>query len=237
MMNEFHFGPIFGSDYINEVKGEAEAYNSRRIGYERASHEHKNGFIKKCAEKDNEDAKRNNTHHEPMKTAQDYKERQKHANHLKRNADNINNYREIEHLSKKYTSNNNKASNESVDFEKGELNMSKNEFHFGPLFESNYLEEKCKSGKGSGCKSCSEEEENKDLKIDDKELDECGDNKKNVKEAAYNGKAIEKDEDPTEPSLDDIVNTEEDIAANYHFGPAFGQQSIFHDESKKRYRS
>ena len=35
--------------------------------------------------------------------------------------------------------------------------------------------------------------------------------------------AFNDDKDPTEPSVDDIVNTEPDLASNYHFGPAFGQ--------------
>lgn len=113
------------------------------------------------------------------------------------------------------------------------------DFHFGPMFEDDYLEEKC-SGKGSGCKSCREED---DLDIMDKDESFFGLNlkkkkkkKKKLREAAYDGSAIENDEDPTEPTLDEIVNSEEDIAANYHFGPAFRQESIFHSESKKRYR-
>lgn len=112
-----------------------------------------------------------------------------------------------------------------------------NEFHFGPAFNANYLEEKC-SGKGSGCKSCKEEDEDKDINVTDTD-ESCSKNskkKKKVKEAAYDGSAIEDDEDPTEPTLDDIVNTEEDIAANYHFGPAFAKDTFLHKESRKRYR-
>ena len=112
-----------------------------------------------------------------------------------------------------------------------------NEFHFGPAFNKNYLEEKC-SGKGSGCKSCKEEDEDKDINVTDTD-ESCSKNskkKKKVKEAAYDGSAIENDEDPTEPTLDDIVNTEEDIAANYHFGPAFAKDTFLHKESRKRYR-
>lgn len=112
------------------------------------------------------------------------------------------------------------------------------EFHFGPAFNANYLEEKC-SGKGSGCKSCKEEDEDLDLTDTDEGFFDKNNKKKQkkkVKEAAYDGSAIEDDEDPTEPTLDEIVNTEEDIAANYHFGPAFAKDTFLHKESRKRYR-
>lgn len=218
-MSEFHFGPAFNKNYLNEVKGETEAYNSRRVGIEKGSHEHKSGAIKKWDNDSKEDAKRNNTIHEPMKNAKDYKERTKHANQVKKRADSMNGHRDIQRINKKYDGP--KAANEEVN--------DMNEFHFGPAFEPNYLEEKC-SEKGSGCKSCKEEDE--DI-IDIEDMDECD---KKLKEAAYDGSAIENDEDPTEPTLDDIVNSEEDIAANYHFGPAFAKDTFLHKESRKRYR-
>lgn len=70
----------------------------------------------------------------------------------------------------------------------------KESFHFGPSFNSDYLNY-----------ALSEAEDNSCL------------------ESTYDGSDINNDEDPTEPSVDDIVNTEPDLSANYHFGPSFGQ--------------
>lgn len=84
---------------------------------------------------------------------------------------------------------------------------SKNEsFHFGPSFEAGYLDRLL--------------EENDDYSI---------------MESTYDGSAINDDEDPTEPSVDDIVNAEPDLASNYHFGPAFGQD-IFSKSTLKHSR-
>ena len=82
----------------------------------------------------------------------------------------------------------------------------KESFHFGPSFEAGYLDRLL--------------EENDDYSI---------------MESTYDGSAINDDEDPTEPSVDDIVNTEPDLASNYHFGPAFGQD-IFSKSTLKHSR-
>ena len=79
----------------------------------------------------------------------------------------------------------------------------KESFHFGPTFNSNYLEYAL--SEGEDCSSCA--------------TGECDD--------GY--------DDPTEPSIDDIVNAEPDMAANYHFGPAFGQD-IFTKSTLKHSR-
>ena len=54
-------------------------------------------------------------------------------------------------------------------------------------------------------------------------------------ESTYDGSAINNDEDPTEPSVDDVVNAEPDLASNYHFGPMFGQD-IFSKSTLKHSR-